>query len=261
LKINRGYIDSVQPTVNRINAPSIAQDRRDKMTNDEIVKAKLAAIEAEKRHKRRNKAAIKIQRFWRKIRDELFQKKLRWKTMKSANKIKENYDRDQEAIEYIPEKLQYIKQEKPQIISQEVPTFELNSMVRVVKQGKEKELQNKNELFLALFKGWKTRRIIRNEHLKSLKYEISVMLKNSKSRLTEFQITIAHTEFVRISRKYIEIFNRLWKTNDWIKRYKYPKRNERSINRSPIRHAINNFSPKKFNPVYEESIDKKIICR
>ena len=79
------------------------------------------------------------------------------------------------------------------------------------------------------------------------------MLKSKNQNFTDTQMVQIRKEFMRISRKYIDIFNRLWETNDWLKRFKYKNRNEKSINRSPVRNVVSTKSPKGFNPVFEQS--------
>lgn len=79
------------------------------------------------------------------------------------------------------------------------------------------------------------------------------MLKSKNQNFTDTQMVQIRKEFMRISRKYIDIFNRLWETNDWLKRFKYKNRNERSVNRSPVRNVVSTRSPKGFNPVFEQS--------
>ena len=83
------------------------------------------------------------------------------------------------------------------------------------------------------------------------------MLKSKNQNFTNTQMAQIHKEFKRISRKYIDIFDRLWETNDWLKRFKYQKRNEKSINKSPVRNVINATSLKGFNPVFEQSNNVK----
>ena len=47
------------------------------MTHDEILRVRQAAVEAEKRYKRRVEAATRIQKLWRRVRHTIAGKKLR----------------------------------------------------------------------------------------------------------------------------------------------------------------------------------------
>ena len=49
------------------------------------------------------------------------------------------------------------------------------------------------------------------------------MIKLNKDSTDEKESELIKDEFLRISRKYCDIFERLWVTNDWIKRYNLPK--------------------------------------
>lgn len=58
------------------------------------MKIKSQALEAEKKYKRRLKAVIRIQRFWRKNRENATQKRLEWKAMKEMRRIQDSYARE-----------------------------------------------------------------------------------------------------------------------------------------------------------------------
>ena len=58
------------------------------------------------------------------------------------------------------------------------------------------------------------------------------MLKWGQSKSNNKESKRIIDEFIRISRKYLDIFNRLWYNNDWIKKYNLNKR-DASKARSP----------------------------
>lgn len=86
----RVFIDEVgTDPQNRLQSPS---GRR--LDVGELNRIKQQALEAEKRYKRRLKAVVRIQKFWRKNRENATQKRLEWKAMKEMRRVQESYDRE-----------------------------------------------------------------------------------------------------------------------------------------------------------------------
>jgi hypothetical protein len=79
------------------------------------------------------------------------------------------------------------------------------------------------------------------------------MLKHKQDDLNAEELKHCKAEFIRISRKFCDIFYKLWASNAWIKRYNINKPRERSINRSPVRNNLHSETSRRFNPVYEQS--------
>lgn len=80
---------SITDNQNRLKSPS---GRR--LDTEELNRIKQQALEAEKRYKRRLKAVVRIQRFWRKNRENATQKRLEWTAMQEMRRVQESYDRE-----------------------------------------------------------------------------------------------------------------------------------------------------------------------
>lgn len=165
----------------RLHSPTVK-----KLSNKELNDLKQKAIEADRRYKKRLEAAIKIQRFWRKIKDSATHKRLHWKAFQTMKQVEQelgdeddlgenlNIDNDDVCI--------------PNLIVQNEPrTFAYEKKEDKQKEGSRLTIRQIS-LLVALYKGWKTRRIIRNEHLKNLKMEIGFMIKNKQSDLNDEEI-------------------------------------------------------------------------
>jgi len=98
---------------------------------------------------------------------------------------------------------------------------------------------------------------MRNEHLRNLKNEFSFMIKYKRDDLTENEMSHCDKEFRRISRKYSDIFYKLWENNSWIKKYNLKLYREMSSTRIASNHTnLNN--TKKFNSTYDKSKAKPL---
>ena len=200
-----------------------------KMESHEINRIKQQAIEAEQRYKKRIKAVVKIQRFWRKMRKVARQKRIRWKTLKAQGTSKSEHFPQAEKWVVQPESfvnLLYKTQRNDLDQTNLRKRFEGSLICFMSNKQKEK--------LKAFYYGWKTRKILKNEHLRDLKSEIWIMIKLNLDRTDKKESKIIKAEFARISRKFWDIFDRLWITNDWIKRNHIPK-NLISRRKSPNR--------------------------
>ena len=80
---------SMGNTRNRMQSPSAS-----KLTNLEVQRIKQQAVEAEKRYKKRLKAVVKLQRFWRRIRPYATQKRLEWQAKQAIRQVRTDIEQD-----------------------------------------------------------------------------------------------------------------------------------------------------------------------
>lgn len=161
-----------------------------KLSNNEISRIKQQAIEAEKRYKMRYNAVVRIQKFWRKIRREFVQNRVEYRSMQIQKKVDDlnNFDEIDDQLDPVS------------II---IPLTQNNKIGSTFIDRKNINLtQYQKDKLLGLFKGWKTRRILRNQHLKGLKNEIGFMLKHKQNDLNSDELKHCKAEFIRISRKF-----------------------------------------------------------
>ena len=135
------------------------------MTHDEILRVRQAAVEAEKRYKRRVEAATRIQKLWRRVRHTVAGKKLRRSNQIQthlynvtqqlrADTMKEiyNYAQPEQLVKNEAENpVQPIpknKRKSSHYRGHESFSSAANTVSEILKQGKEKKTRQ-NELILA----------------------------------------------------------------------------------------------------------------
>jgi hypothetical protein len=186
-------------------------------------------------------AVVRIQRFWRKIRQEFVQNKIKQRSKQTQKQVIEpnQYDHIDGILDHV---------------SIVMPLTQSNRMGRTFINSETNELtQYQESKLLGLFKGWKVRRILRNQHLKGLKNEVGFMLKHKQNDLDDQELKHCKAEFIRIARKFCDIFNRLWKNHEWIKKHNTVRGREISQNRSPRDFNSSVKISNHFNPVFEQS--------
>lgn len=190
----------------------------------------------------RYNAVVRIQKFWRKIRREFVQNRMEFRSMQIQQRVDDINNFDQ-----IDDQLDPVSIIIPLTQNSKIGNTFVDKNNMILDQYQKDKL-------LGLFKGWKTRRILRNQHLKGLKNEVGFMLKHKQNDLNSDELKHCKAEFIRISRKFCDIFQRLWKNHEWIKKYNINRGREISNTRSP--RDFHSPIKKLFNPVFEQSKPK-----
>jgi hypothetical protein len=127
-----------------------------------------------------------IQRFWRKIRDIAPHKRLHWKAFQNMKQVEQEFSDEDD----LGENLNIDSDDVciPGLMVQNEPRIFASERRKNKPKGDARLTQRQISIIVALYKGWKTRRIIKNEHLRNLKTEIGFMIKNKQSDLNSEEI-------------------------------------------------------------------------
>lgn len=230
------------PASHRVKSP-----KSSKLSKEEIHRIRLQAAEAERKYKVKQDAAKRIQRWWRRNKEKLINK-FEYKAKQALQEATQSM----ENLDTIDDVIIEADSIRIPIVQNEAPGRQfLNNYETVQKTVYEPQLSTtQKQRVLALFLGWKTRRILKNQHLRDLKSEIGYMIKLKRDDLSDEQLKHWNKEFWRISRKFCDIFNRLWTTKAWIKNYNTNRGRSSSHSREQYTR-IKSPAARNFNPVFE----------
>lgn len=122
-------------------------------------------------------AVIKIQQFWRRVRTTARHKRIKWKEHKAnkAFKSREKIKISQNKLKNEQSSLQFYQTQRNEInknksCKKDEKVYDNNKSMKsnkgIERDYKNLKIDNFKETLKALYLGWKTRKIMKNEHLK-----------------------------------------------------------------------------------------------
>ncbi|CAI2363976.1 unnamed protein product [Moneuplotes crassus] len=220
----------------------------EKLSKDKIKRIRQQSSVAERKYREKLDAVKLIQKCWRKHRHGT----IKQLENKAEKVLQEDVANDLENLDSYDDVIVEADSIQIPIVKHDAPGRHFDSAFETRKRVAPEISSYAKEKLLALFKGWKTRRILRNQHLKELKVEIGYMLKLKKNDLNERELKHCRAEFSRIANKFCTIFLRLSANKEWIKKYNINFKRNNSVTRNRSESAQHS-NQSNFRPVFDIS--------